>query len=130
MTIRQKIREILLIIQQMSFYDDGSLFYPANRVNHYNSTCSNGSVFADTSGNPNVTFLPYNNSVTSTLSDLSPTWNPEAFFDTWVVNSKTWPKIDVAPERYRFRVLNLADSASLDILLKTANRTELPLYIV
>jgi len=72
--IRKKIREIPIVMQQMSFYEDGRLFYPANRVYHANSTCSDGDVFAQTSGMPNIPFLP------STKSDLSPTWNPEAFF--------------------------------------------------
>ena len=123
--IRKKIREIPIVMQQMSFYEDGRLFYPANRVYHANSTCSDGDVFAQTSGMPNIPFLP------STKSDLSPTWNPEAFFDTWVVNGRTWPKLDVAPERYRFRLLNFADSASLNIFCKTSDGTqELTIYVI
>lgn len=124
MSVRKKIREIPVVIQQMSFYDDGRLFYPANRVYQANSTCSNGDVFGDTNGMPKIRFLPNNG------SDLSPIWNPEAFFDTWVVNGKTWPKFEVAPERYRFRFLNFADSASLNIFLKTSDGVELPIYII
>lgn len=74
-------------MQQMSFYDDGSLFYPANRVYQANSTCSNGDVFTDTNGMPKIHFLPNNG------SDLSPIWNPEAFFDIWIANGKTWPNL-------------------------------------
>jgi len=123
--VRKKIREIPIMIQQMSFYEDGRLFYPANRVYQQNDTCSDGDVFADTSGMPNIPFLP------SKKSDISPIWNPEAFFDTWVVNGKTWPKLEVAPERYRFRLLNVADSAALNIFLKTSDgKKELTIYVI
>lgn len=64
-------------------------------------------------------------------SDVSPIWNPEAFFDTWVVNGKTWPQLEVAPERYRFRILNLADSAALNLVMKVVDTDEeIPFYII
>ena len=123
--VRKTIREVPLALQQMSFYSDGGLYYPANRVYQANSTCSDGDVFADTNGMPNIPFIPKNG------SDLSPIWNPEAFFDTWVVNGKTWPFFEVAPERYRFRLLNAADSAALNIFLKTKNgMEELIIYVI
>lgn len=120
--VRQKIREIPLMIQSMSFFDDGSLFYPANRL--YFDGRGDGDVFADTSSY-DVPFKP------DSEADVSPIWNPEAFFDTWVVNGKTWPKLEVAPERYRFRILNLADSTTLNLSLKVGNSDEeLPIYII
>ena len=30
-------------------------------------------------------------------SDIAPIWNPEAFFNTMVVNGVTWPTLEVAP---------------------------------
>jgi len=93
-------------------------------VAHANLKCSEGDVFADTSGMPHIPFLP------NKKSDLSPIWNPEAILDTWVVNGKTWPKLEVAPEQYRFRFLNFADSAALNIFLKTSYGEELPIYII
>lgn len=120
--VRRRIREIPLFIQSMSFYDDGSLFYPASRK--FFNGLGNGDVFADKSGFV-VPLKP------DPGADVSPIWNSEAFFDTWVVNGKTWPKFEVAPERYRFRVLNLADSTTLNLSLKVSNGDEeLPFYII
>ena len=119
--VRKKIREIPIAIQAMSFYDDGSLFYPANRV--FGNACGDGEVFAHTNG-IDIPFKP------NPKSDISPIWNPEAFFDTWVVNGKTWPKLEVAPERYRFRLVNVADSSFLNLALFTKDGEELPFYII
>jgi len=38
-----------------------------------------------------------------------------------VVNGKTWPVLEVAPERYRFRLLNAADSRFLNLALTRGN---------
>ena len=120
--VRMKIREIPLAIQSMSFYDNGALFYPANRL--FFDGIGDGDVFAETSGY-DVPFRP------DTDADVSPIWNPEAFFDTWVVNGKTWPKLEVAPEQYRFRILNLADSTTLNLALKVEKSCEeLPFYVI
>ena len=56
-----------------------------------------GQTFADNT-DVNIPFLP------QPTSDIAPVWNPEAFFNTMVVNGNTWPVLEVAPERYRFRV--------------------------
>ncbi len=56
-------------------------------------------------------FLPQN------ISDIAPVWNPEAFFNTMTVNGKTWPQLEVASERYRFRMLNAADSRFMNLAL-------------
>jgi FtsP/CotA-like multicopper oxidase with cupredoxin domain len=120
--VRKKIREIPLAIQSLSFYDNGALFYPANRL--FFDGKGDGDVFAETSGY-DVPFRP------NADADISPVWNPEAFFDTWVVNGKTWPKLDVAPEQYRFRFLNLADSTTLNLALKLEKSgEELPFYVI
>ena len=42
-------------------------------------------------------------------------WNPEAFFNTMVVNGTTWPRFDVAPARYRLRLLNGCNSRMLNL---------------
>ncbi len=51
-------------------------------------------------------------------SDIAPIWNPEAFFNTMVVNGVTWPKLEVAPAQYRFRLLNGTNSRFLNLALK------------
>jgi spore coat protein A, manganese oxidase len=91
---RKLIREIPLGIQDRSFNPDGSLFYPPNRA------------FFDGFAGP---YIP--------TSDVPPFWNPEAFFETMVVNGKTWPMLEVAPAKYRFRILNGCNSRFLNLSL-------------
>lgn len=42
---------------------------------------------------------------------------PEFFGDFMLVNGKAWPYLEVAPAKYRFRVLNACDSRFLDLHL-------------
>ena len=89
--------EIPIVIQDRSFNQDGSLFFPDSRL-----------YFDDFAG-------PY---IPEGDSDISPIWNPEFFGNTIVVNGKTWPKLTVEPRRYRFRFLNGCNARFL--LLKMA----------
>jgi len=78
---------------------------------------------------PSVPFMP------TKVSDILPAMNPEAFFDTFVVNGNTWPKLHVAPERYRFRLLNACDSRTLNLVLFTLDENgnvgdEVPFYVI
>jgi bilirubin oxidase len=82
--------EIPLAIQDRSFNDDGTLFYPDSRA------------FFDGFGGP---YIPN--------SDVPPIWNPEFFGNTIVVNGRTWPSLEVEPRRYRFRLLNGCNSRFL-----------------
>jgi len=72
--------DVGLAIQDRSFNADGGLFYPANRA--FFEGLGTGQ---DALGNPaaglNIPFIPN--------SDISPIWNPEAFFNTIVVNGTT-----------------------------------------
>ena len=86
--------EIPLAIQDRSFNDDGSLFYPATRE------------FFDGFTGP---YAPD--------SDVPPIWNPEFFGNTMVVNGRTWPTLKVEPRRYRFRLLNGCNSRFLVLTL-------------
>lgn len=88
------ITEIPIVIQDRSFNRNGSLFYPAHRK------------FFDGFNGP---FIP--------ASDVPPRWNPEAFFNTMVVNGKTWPVLNVEPRRYRIRFLNGCNSRFLILKL-------------
>jgi bilirubin oxidase len=82
--------EIPLCIQDRSFNFDGSLFFAGSRA------------FFDTFQGP---YIPN--------SDIPPIWGPEFFGNTIVVNGNTWPKLDVEPRRYRFRVLNGSNARTL-----------------
>src|SRR3954466_3205208 len=85
-------------MQDRSFDNDGSLFYPASRL------------LSDGFTGP---YIP------TPGSDISPIWNPEFFGNVMVVNGKTWPKLNVEPRKYRFRFLNGSDSRWL--LVQFAN---------
>jgi hypothetical protein len=81
LTERAKYRAFPLAIQDRSFNADGSLFYPANRA-----------FFEGVPKNQlQIPFIP------NARSDISPIWNPEAFFNVMVVNGVSWPKLEVAP---------------------------------
>lgn len=82
--------EIPIAIQDRSFNDDGSLFYPDTRA------------FFDDIAGP---FIPD--------TDVSPIWNPEFFGNTMMVNGNTWPYQTVEQRRYRLRFLNGCQSRFL-----------------
>src|SRR5512132_144585 len=85
--------EIPIAIQDRSFNDDGSLFYPDTRA------------FFDGATAEDPGFIPF--------TDLSPIWNPEFFGNMIMVNGATWPYLDVEQARYRFRFLNGCQSRFL-----------------
>jgi bilirubin oxidase len=91
-----KYYEIPIALQDRSFNDDGSLFYPSSRA------------FFDGYAGP---YVPD--------SDIAPIWNPEFFGNMMVVNGKTWPYLNVEPRRYRFRFLNGCNSRF--VILKMAS---------
>ncbi len=116
--IRSAIREIPIVIQDRSFNKNGSLFYPKDR--------------AFFEGLPKKRLkIPFiGDKVTS---DISAIWNPEAFFNTMVVNGVTWPSLEVAQALYRFRLLNGCNSRFLNLALFVVNPngtlgTEIPFY--
>jgi spore coat protein A len=85
--------EIPLAIQDRSFNEDGSLFYPESRA------------FFDEAASENPGYIPD--------TDLSPIWNPEFFGNMMMVNGNTWPYQTVEQRRYRFRFLNGCNSRFL-----------------
>ena len=96
--VRTAVREIPIAIQDRSFNADGTLFYPQSRA-FFDGF--NGPYIGDPAGPTN--------------SDINPIWNPEAFFNTMVVNGTTWPQLEVAPAKYRFRMLNGCNSRFLNL---------------
>jgi FtsP/CotA-like multicopper oxidase with cupredoxin domain len=98
--------EIPIVIQDRSFNEDGSLFYPDNRA-----------FFEGLDPEQlQIPFIP-NSTIASEASDVSPIWNPEFFGNTMVVNGKTWPYLEVEQRQYRFRLLNGAQSRFLILRL-------------
>jgi FtsP/CotA-like multicopper oxidase with cupredoxin domain len=104
--------EIPIAIQDRSFNDDGSLFYPDNRAFFEGLDVSQ----------LQIPFTP--DAGVGGMSDISPIWNPEFFGNMMVVNGRTWPYLDVEQRRYRFRLLNGCNSRFL--ILKTSN--DMPFY--
>ena len=112
---RSGIREISMAIQDRSFNKDGSLFYPDNRA--FFEGLSKGKL--------KIPFAP--------VSDIRPIWNPEAFFNTIVVNGVTWPYLEVEPDLYRFRLLNGCNSRFINLSLTAYDSSdkalgEIPFY--
>lgn len=112
---RDKIREIPIVIQDRSFNADGTLFYPTNRAFFEGLT-------------PAQLQIPFIPDPTQTdiaePSDISPIWNPEAFFNTMVVNGTTWPTFNVAQAQYRFRLLNGCNSRFLNLAMFTLKKAK------
>jgi FtsP/CotA-like multicopper oxidase with cupredoxin domain len=94
--------EIPIVIQDRSFNDDGSLFYPDNRA------FFEGLEPAQLQ----IPFIP-DDALNGQPSDIAPIWNPEFFGNMMVTNGRTWPYLEVEQRRYRFRYLNGSDSRFL-----------------
>ncbi|MGR0218938.1 multicopper oxidase family protein [Agromyces sp. ZXT2-6] len=82
--------EIPIAVQDRSFNDDGSLFYPDTRE------------FFDGIVGP---YIPD--------GEFSPIWNPEFFGNMLIANGNTWPFQVVEQRRYRLRFLNGCQSRFL-----------------
>jgi FtsP/CotA-like multicopper oxidase with cupredoxin domain len=82
--------EVPIAIQDRTFNEDGSLFYPDSRT------------FFDEYAGP---YIPE--------TTVPPTWNPEFFGDSIMVNGRTWPYLEVEPRLYRLRFLNGSNSRFL-----------------
>jgi spore coat protein A, manganese oxidase len=93
--------EIPIAIQDRSFNQDGSLFYPDSRAFFEGLELSQ----------LQIPFIP--EQACGGPSDISPIFNPEFFGNTIVVNGKTWPFLEVEQRRYRFRFLNGCNSRFL-----------------
>ena len=93
--------DIPLLLQDRSFYTDGSLGYEL--------------------GVP-VTFDPIS-------GEGDPSVVPEYYGDMMLANGKIWPKLDVEPRIYRFRVLNGSNSRFMNIRL-SAGFEDIPFYII
>jgi spore coat protein A len=116
---REKYREIPIVIQDRSFNADGSLFYPGDRAFFEGIAVNQLKI-------PLIGDMKY-------PSDIAPIWNPEAFFNTMVVNGVSWPTLNVEPDLYRFRLLDGCNSRFLNLSLRALDATgadigEVPFY--
>ena len=51
----------------------------------------------------------------------NPSWGAEAFLDTPMINGTAYPKLTVAPQKYRFRILNAAHDRFVNLQLYVAS---------
>jgi spore coat protein A len=84
--------EIPLVLQDRSFNEDGSLYYPTGPA-----------------GQKEDESLP------------EPSIVPQFYGDVSVVNGKAWPRLSVEPRKYRFRLLNGANSRYYNLKLQEYN---------
>lgn len=113
---RHKYREIPIMIQDRSFNKKGAdLFYPANRA--FFEGLGNGQKSGRKANKKAGLKIATIGNKKGIGSDISPIWNPEAFFNTMVVNGTTWPQLNVARASYRFRLLNGSNSRFLNLAL-------------
>lgn len=127
---RERYREIPILIQDRSFNADGSLFYPANRA--FFEGLGDGQDAGPLANSNNGLHI---NTRGTGPSDISPIWNPEAFFNVMVVNGVSWPTHEVAQAMYRFRLLNGSNSRFLNLSMFVIDPTtneisnqEIPFY--
>lgn len=83
--------EIEIVIQDRMFTNDGYLYYPS-RLDEFYGEEELEEIYEEE---------PY---------PAEPSVLPEFFGDTILVNGKAWPHLEVEPRKYRFRLLNGADS--------------------
>ena len=115
--------EIPILVQDRSFNADGSLFYPTDRAFFEGLAASQLQLPFEGEGPVTPGQLPNNpdGEFPGFVSDIAPIWNPEAFFNVNVVNGRAWPYMDVQPVRYRFRLLNGANSRTYNFSLWIEN---------
>ncbi|WP_222914028.1 multicopper oxidase [Natrinema sp. SYSU A 869] len=88
--------EIPLVLQDRSFNDDGSLFYP--------TAVSDDQIRGDD-------------------PQPEPSIVPQFYGDTSIVNGKAWPRLSVNPRKYRLRLLNGANSRYYNLTLLEYDET-------
>lgn len=106
--------EVPLLFQDRSFYENGELFYPAGP----------GDITTPGVGDP------LEGVVGEFPSDASQV--PMFLADANLVNGKVWPYLEVEPRKYRFRMLNGANSRFYDVALEpqpgAASMDPVPFY--
>ncbi len=93
--------EIEIVIQDRDFYENGQLFWPAYPDDPQNSIWDPYDDFINGEG----ATLPESDFPGGGATALA-----EFFGDYILVNGMAWPKLDVEPRKYRFRLLNGSDS--------------------
>ena len=112
-----------IVFQDRQFDTNGQLFWPdgtppsVSNPNPPPPTVLSGGLNGDP---PNPTIHPF--------------WIPEFFGDVIVVNGKSWPKLQVEPRRYRFRLLDGSNARfyyfRLGVQNTASNPQGPPIYVI
>ena len=103
--------EVPLVIQDRSFYENGELFYPRGP----------GDLTTPGVGDP-LQGLP--DDFPSEASQV-----PSFYADANLVNGTIWPFMEVEPRKYRFRMVNGANTRSYDLVFEPQGGTDDPLVM-
>lgn len=104
--------EIPIAIQDRTFNQNASLFFPNNRA-----------YFEGLEVNQlQIPFIP-ETACDGLPSDISAIYNPEFFGNTMMVNGNTWPVLQAEPRRYRLRLLDGCNARTL--ILKIVSESNL-----
>ncbi len=117
--------EIPVAIQDRSFNNDGSLFYPDKRAFFEGldpDQLQIPFIYDQLGINPDAG--GWGLGCDGDVSDVAPIWQPEFFGNMMVVNGQTWPFLDVEARRYRFRLLNGCNSRFLILDFSTVPGVE------
>ena len=104
--------EIEIVIQDRDFYDNGQLFWPAYPNDPPNSIWDPYDDFINGEG----ATLPESDFPGGGATALA-----EFFGDYILVNGMAWPKLEVEPRKYRFRLLNGSDSRFYVLKFQNSN---------
>lgn len=63
---------------------------------------------------------------TSNSGPQHPKWNATFLGNTITVNSAVWPKLEVTPNKYRFRIVNASDTRTYSLKLVETNQVVRP----
>ncbi len=114
--------EIEMVIQDRQFDTNGQLFFPDGSPNgNPNSPialCGDGSA-----NDPCLNGPPPN-------PNIHPFWNPEFFGDVVLVNGAPWPKLEVEPRRYLFRILDGSNARMYRMSFGAPGEPKPPVYII
>jgi spore coat protein A, manganese oxidase len=108
---------IYLVLQDKTFKEDGSLWYPYQYEEN--------PPFGTTSGRVDWSGPPASDPAVDLNTLANPSLIPEAFLDTTIINGACYPYLEVQRRHYRFRILNGAQARFYNLQLYFALSNDL-----
>ncbi|MHB8068648.1 MAG: multicopper oxidase family protein [Desulfobaccales bacterium] len=112
---------IYLVLQDKTFKEDGSLWYPFQYEEN--------PPYGGTSGRVDWSGPPASDPAVGLNTLANPSLVPEAFLDTTIINGCCYPYLEVQRQQYRFRILNGAQARfyNLQLYYAQSNNLDSPL---